>query len=149
MHADTHTTTFSLSLASTPPFNPANTSSTLFLHFCLHHSGWQAASRRLRCRTPPTPAGWAACCAPAGRRASGTVWSAPRWGCAGRPASESSWHKAAVLLGGEAGCRPAGSLTVGLGGLQFVRDPAHRGGLRERRVLRNLWLLHKLKSNRN
>lgn len=40
--------------------------------------GSEIASRRLHCQTPPAPVEWAACCAPAERTVSGTVWSAPR-----------------------------------------------------------------------
>lgn len=108
------------------------------LQLPLSRWGSETAPRRLHCQTPPTPVVWAACCAQAGRRVSGTVWSAPRWDCAGPPASGSSWHKAVFLLGGAAGCRPGGSLTAGLGGLQSVYGPAHLGGLGEREWQFNL-----------
>lgn len=140
-HAHTHVHTrscFSLT--------PSSTSSTVFLLSCIQHGKCEAASRRPRCQTPPAPVGWAACCAPAGRTGSGTVWSAPRSGCAGRPASESSWRKAAVPPDGAAGCRPAGSPTVGLGGLRFVRDPGHLDGLQVRRRPRDIYNTSRVKS---
>ncbi len=87
-------------------------------------------ARTPRRRTPPAPAASAACCARAGRTASGTAWSAPRSGCAGPPASGSSWRRSDGRWGDGSGCTPAGRHTCDPAAPRSERGPERRVDLR-------------------